>query len=404
MKILHVNKFFYLKGGSEAYLFSLIDELRERGHSVAEFAMKDPLNWPTKWSKYFVHPIDYDTLDLRHKIDSASKIIYSFEAKKKIARLLDVFKPDIVHLHIFQHQLSPSILPEIKRNGIPIVYTAHDLKSVCPNYKMLTRGQVCERCAMHRYYNCLRFKCTKKSYVKSLVNTVEMYFHLVWRYYDLIDLIITPSAFYRKKLVELRFPEKKVVHIPNFVDEVKYIPKYAHDGYFVYLGRLAQEKGILTLLEAMRRVGFAELFIVGAGPLADTIQKTIATSNLANVRMTGFQTGEALRSLVLKSMFSVLPSEWYENGPMSLIESFAYGKPVVGSNIGGIPEHISDGEDGFVFEAGNATDLAEKINAMYEDPEKAIEMGRNARRKVEKYYSKETHVERIMDIYHNLIN
>ena len=155
MKILHVNKFFYVKGGSETYLFSIIDGLRQAEHTVAEFAMQHKLNRDSKWSHHFTETIDYDTSDVVKKLIFASKIIYSFEAKHKIRSLLNEFSPDIVHLHIFQHQLSPSILPEIKKHNIPVVYTAHDLKLVCPNYKMYSNGSICEKCRTYKYYQCL---------------------------------------------------------------------------------------------------------------------------------------------------------------------------------------------------------------------------------------------------------
>lgn len=399
MKVLQVNKFFYMKGGSEAYLFSLIDGLKAYGVDVAEFAMKDPENLSSNWEQYFVSEINYETKSFLKKIRFAGKIIYSIEAKNKIAGLLDIFKPDIVHLHIFQHQLSASILPEIKKRNIPIIYTAHDLKSVCPNYKMLAHGRVCEACKGHKYYNCLRSKCVKGSSLKSAVNVIEMYFHLWRRYYDLIDLIITPSNFYREKLVEWRFPPEKVIHVPNFIDEEKFRPSYEHKDYFIYLGRLSEEKGIMTLLNAMKKVPKGRLVIIGTGPLEKEVRDTIEYDELSNVELVGFQSGEALNNYIRSSMFSVIPSEWYENGSISLLENFASGKPVIGANIGGIPEHISYGVDGLIFRSRDPDDLAEKINSLFDAPEKLADMGKAARNKVERLYSKKNHINSIIDIY-----
>ena len=403
MKILQVNKFFYLKGGSEAYLFSLIDGLNSLGHVVAEFAMHDKKNEQSVWDDYFTSTVDYDTTNFFEKGLLASKIIYSFEARKKISRLLDKFKPDIVHLHIFQHQLSPSILPEIKKRGLPVVYTAHDLKSVCPNYKMLSHGSVCEECNGGDYYNCYKNRCVKNSSLKSLVNVVEMYFHHWMKYYELIDLIITPSNFYRKKLVEFRFAKERVVHVPNFVDEDLFAPTYKHKGFFIYLGRLSEEKGVLTLLNAMELVPTGNLVIVGTGPLEDTIRSKISSGKNSNVKLVGFQSGESLKQYIANSMFSVIPSEWYENGPISLLESFACGNPVIGADIGGIPEHISHGEDGLIFKSKDHVDLAEKINILLGDKDRLTYMGKNARNKVEKLYNKQRHVDKIIRIYEQLV-
>lgn len=404
MKILQVNKFFYLKGGSEAYLFSLIDGLKKSGRNVAEFAMHDPKNHQSDWSDFFTSPVDYDTTNLWKKIQFAGRIIYSVEARNKIGRLLDKFRPDIVHLHIFQHQLSPSIIPEIKKRNIPIVYTAHDLKSVCPNYKMLSHDRVCEKCKGQKYYNCLINKCVKNASLKSLINVIEMYFHLWSSYYELIDIIITPSNFYRKKLIEFRFSEKKVIHIPNFVDKNLFSPSYTHDGYFIYLGRLSEEKGILTLLDAMKLVPNGKLVIIGTGPLEDKIRSKISSSGLSNIELVGFQSGEPLKRYIANAMFSIMPSEWYENGPISLLENFACGKPVIGADIGGIPEHISHGRDGLIFKSKDHVDLADKINALLSENYNLVSMGKNARKKVEKVYNKSQHIDKMVRVYEQLVH
>ena len=404
MKILQINKFFYLKGGSEAYLFSLVDALTKMGHTVVEFSMRDIKNRPSRWAEFFVDKIDYSTSKIKEKLKLATKIIYSFEARNKIALLLDAFQPDIVHLHMFQHQISGSILPEIKKRGIPLVYTAHDLKSLCPNYKMLSHGKVCERCKSYRYFNCTIHQCVKESYLKSMINTVEMYFYLFRGYYDLIDHIITPSDFFRQKLVEWRFPETVVSHIPNFVDKTVFMPNYDHDQYCLYFGRLSEEKGIMTLLQSMRYVKKGTCVIAGSGPILNEINAQIGKFGLTNVRLVGFKSGNDLKTLIRNCMFVVLPSEWYENGPMSLLESFASGKPVIGSNIGGIPEHIETGKDGLLFECGNSDDLADKLNLMFTSPGRALEMGKNARKKAEQIYSLETHMEKILRVYDNLVS
>jgi glycosyltransferase involved in cell wall biosynthesis len=405
LKVIQVNKFFYLKGGSEAYIFSLVNGLIESGHAVADFAMRDANNRSSIWSKFFVEHIDYETNSLGKKLKFATKIIYSTEARTKIARILDTFEPDIAHLHIFQHQISPSIIPELKKRKLPIVYTAHDLKSVCPNYKMLTHDGICERCMGGKYYNCLIHKCTKNSRLKSFINVVEMYFHALMGWYDLIDIIVTPSDFYRRKLVDFHFPEHKVVHIPNFVDETVFEPIYSSRDYFLYFGRLSPEKGVTTLVEAMRDVPSFKLIIAGTGPAKEDIECIISQHRLTNVELVGFKSGTDLINLICGARFTVLPSEWYENGSIALLESMAYGKPVIGANVGGIPEHINHGEDGLTFESGNSEDLADMINTLAADRNKCISMGKAARRKIETVYSKRRHMDAILDIYQkNLVS
>lgn len=404
MKILQVNKFFYLKGGSEAYLFSLIDGLKSKGYSIAEFAMQSEKNKPSQFDKEFVSEIDYDTDKLSEKIKYGIHIFYSIEAKLCIRKILYQFKPDLVHLHMFQHQMTSSILPEIKRRKIPIVYTAHDLKSICPNYKMLSHGIVCEACRGHKYYNCVLKQCVKHSYLKSTISSFEQYLHLWLRYYDLIDLIITPSQFYRHKLIDFRFPEKKVVHIPNFVNEDMLQAHYSHDNYFIYLGRLSEEKGILTLVHAMSKVPNGNLKIIGTGPMKNEIEQLIQALGLRNIELVGFQSGKNLTNLMKNAMFTVIPSEWYENGSISLLESFAFGKPVIGSNIGGIPEHITEKKNGLIFQAKNSEDLASKINWMLKNQDQYYPMAAFARTTMEKKYSKEVHLRSITKSYESLID
>ncbi len=231
----------------------------------------------------------------------------------------------------------------------------------------------------------------------------EMYFHLWKHYYEIIDLIITPSTFYRKKLIEFRFPEDKVVHVPNFVDENKFTPTYRSKNYFIYLGRLSEEKGIMTLLKAMRKVTDGKLIIIGSGPLESQIQQEISHSDAQNIEMVGQQNGTALTRYIASAMFSVLPSEWYENGPISLMESFACGKPVIGANIGGIPEHITDGVDGLTFQPQDADDLAEKINTLLNDPKRLEALSRSERQKVETCYNRKVHLKKIISIYEQLL-
>ena len=230
-----------------------------------------------------------------------------------------------------------------------------------------------------------------------------MYFHAAMGWYDLIDVFITPSEFYRRKLVEFRFPASKVVHIPNFIDEADFKPCYEFGNYILYFGRLSDEKGVNSLVKAMREVTACRLIIAGTGPAQHKIKNQIAKFGLTNIKLVGFKRERDLINLICGAKFTVLPSEWYENGSISLLESMACGKPVVGANIGGIPEHINHGEDGLVFEPGNHHDLAEKINFLNATPEKCIDMGKSARHKIETIYSKRNHMEAILNLYQSCL-
>ncbi len=286
-----VNKFFYIKGGSETYYFALKRLLEAKGHTVIDFSMKDEKNFESPYSDYFVDGVDYNgEMGKKAQIKAAMNIIYSREAKKKFEALVKAEKPDIVHLHIFQHQLSPSILDVCKKYNIPTVYTAHDLKMLCLNYVMMTHGEICEKCKGGHYMNCLKQKCVKDSSAKSIINVCEGYLHKWRKSYDAIDRIVTPSAFYRDKFIEFGVKSDRVTHIPNFLDREVPSVNHSEDSlqYFLYFGRLSREKGILTLIKAIEKTD-KKLYIVGSGPCKEDIEKYLEEKNITNVNLLGFK-------------------------------------------------------------------------------------------------------------------
>ena len=357
MKVLMVNKFYYIKGGSETYYFALKRKLESEGHIVVDFSMKDERNFKSSYSEYFVNNMDYSNeSSLKSRVRMALNIIYSKEAKNKFEELVIKEKPDLVHLHIFQHQISPSILDICKKHNIPTVYTAHDLKMICLNYKMMHHGKICEDCKDGHMYHCAQNKCVKSSFAKSCINVVEGYFHKIRKSYDAIDYIITPSEFYRNKFIEFGVATNRVVHIPNFLDRDKPYVNKTEDSekYFLYFGRLSEEKGILTLLKAMQSINTL-LYIVGSGPLKEEIEKYVDENSLDNIKILGFKSGQELIDIVGNAKAVILPSEWYENGPYSAIEALQLGIPIIGANIGGIPELIN--ENGYLYNSGNVDEL-----------------------------------------------
>ena len=404
MKILMVNKFYYIKGGSETYYFSLKRKLEEDGHVVIDFSMNDDKNYESQYSNFFVENVDYSG---RHsvfsKIKIAKNIVYSNEAKRKFECLVKQEKPDIVHLHIFQHQISPSILDICKKYNIPTVYTAHDLKMICLNYKMMHHGKICEDCKDGRLYHCVLNKCVKDSVSKSLINVCEGYFHKWRKSYDAIDFIITPSDFYRQKFMEFGVSENKVIHIPNFLerDNPNVNIFFNSKRYYLYFGRLSEEKGILTLISVMNKIG-ADLYIVGSGPLKETIEEYISLNNASNIKLLGFKSGQDLIDIVGNAKAVILPSEWYENGPFSAIEALQLGIPIIGANIGGIPELIDS--NGVLFDSGDFDDLNSKI--MQFERMSNVEYERfcsNSRLLFNRIYTWNYHKKKIYNVYDTVL-
>lgn len=404
MRALLINKYLYPKGGDAISTLTTGALLKTKGWEVVFWGMDHPTNPDYPYKDYFVSHKDFNApANLADKIRLSFNILYSFEAKRKIEALLDQIHPDIVHVNNFAHQISPSILDAFKRRRIPVVMTMRDYKMVCASYSMLSKGRICERCKYGKYYHCLTEKCAKDSATKSLVNTVEMYLHhRLLHIYDTIHTFISPSRFLMDKVREMGFPGR-VTCLPNFVNVDSITPSYGHqEESIVFVGRLSHEKGVGTLIDAVKGLNVS-LKLVGDGTLMEPLSQKVRSEGLRNVEFLGFRTSVELQGIVRKSLFAVLPSEWYENNPRSVIEAFALGKPAVGARIGGIPELVMDGHTGYTFEPWNVGDLREKIMLMLDSRGGIEAMGRNARSYVERALNPEIHYERLMEIYSTAI-
>lgn len=403
MNVLSVNKFYWRKGGSESVFFNEMDMLERHGHRVIPFSMHNPDNLASPFSEYFVDEVDYENSSTAARLKSASKIIYSFDARAKIVKLLKATAVDLSHFHIFQHQISPSVFGPLKRRDIPIVLTLHDLKPICPNYKYYVNGSICEACNGRKFYNCLKNKCTKGSTLGSFVNTVEMYFHYAMGYYQGVDRYIAVSQFYKKKMEQAGFPANQVAYLPNYIDANAFEPGSPDQSYVLYFGRLSEEKGVSTLLRAARENPSIRHLIVGTGPEEESLKREASALELPNVEFIGFRQGNELKQLLAQATCVVVPSEWYENCPMTILEAFAAGRPVIGADIGGIPELIDQGQDGLVFQPKDAADLAEKIRWIWAHRAQARDMGMVGREKIQKKFNAEQHYDGLISIYNAVL-
>ena len=403
MKILMANKYFYEKGGPEKVVFDTARLLERRGHQVIYFSMKHPLNLPSLYEKYFVSNVDYDTGGPIAKLRAGLRILYSFEAAKKMSRLIEKERPDIAHLHNIQHQISPSIVYALKKFNVPIVMTLHDYKLVCASYLML-REDACELCKDNKYYYCFLKRCFKGSALKSLLATAEMILHhKVMRVYELIDLFLSPSMFLKNKIEEMGF-KGKIEYLPNFIEAKDIIPQFDwRENSIIYFGRLSPWKGILTLIEAVKCIPNVLLKIIGDGPLRDAIISKIEKEKISNVRLIGHKGRKDLEDEIKRCRGVVVPSEWYENNPRVILEAFALGKPVIGSRIGGIPELVKDGMTGLLFEPKNVKGLRNRIEELLSGGDRIIEMGKNARKMVEDDFNEDKHYGSLINIYDQVI-
>lgn len=404
MKVLIVNKFFFDKGGDTKYTFGLRDLLESKGHQTIIFSMKHPRNRPSIYTKYFVDEVDYAVAlkkrSLTKSIKVISRSIYSFHAKRRLSKLLNDTKPDIAHLQNIHHQITPAIIHALKGKNVPVVWTLHDGSLLCPNAIFLNaKGELCEKCKGNRYFNVILNRCKKGSLAASCIVFAEVLVCRLCNILGFVDFFITPSVFLREKMVENGFDCEKLVHIINFVNTEKYLPVYGGDNYYVYFGRLSKEKGVRLLIDAALTIPEYGLKIVGDGPMRMYLKRYIEKKRIRNISLLGFKTGSELEELIQRSSFSIFPSQCYENMPYSIMESFAYGKPVIGTRLGGVHELIKDNETGLTFESGNVEDLRSKIKYLINNPAQIVQMGKKARRFAEEEFNLEKHYTRLMKIY-----
>ncbi|MEW6019091.1 MAG: glycosyltransferase family 4 protein [Pseudomonadota bacterium] len=402
-----MNKFWRVKGGSERYVFELSRMLTDRGHEIIPFAMRDDDNEPSRYSSLFVSPVDITDpyrVPFMKRAGIAARILYSKEARNRISVLCDVTHPDVAHLHNIYHHLSPSILPALQERGIGTVMTIHDYKLFCPALRHYTGGKVCDECRPYHYLSCVKGSCVKNSRAASLLCAGEMFLHDAFKAYTgRIDSFIAPSQFVAHKLYGRGIDAARVAVIPNAVDQERWTPGDGGDGdYALYSGRISVEKGIMTMIRAFAGLPQVPLMIVGSGIIISHARSLARELGADNIEFLGFRGEDEVRRLLRGSRFVVVPSEWYENAPMSVLEAFACGKPAVATRIGGIPEMVREGETGVLAEPCEVEELRDRISFLWEDRDAAAAMGANARRLIETEYSLEKHCDRIIRTYESV--
>ena len=392
MKVLLVNKFHWMKGGSETYYFELGKLLEEHGHEVAYFSMENEKNIKTGNKEYFVKASDMNSKD----VTKALSVIYSKENKKIMEEALDEFKPDIVHINNFQRQLTASVIDAAKERNIPVVFTAHDVQA---------QRNICEDCMGGKYINCIKKKCIKNSMLKSVLGAIEgSYYRNTKVYTNKIDFVLPPSEFYMNKLIKDGISKDKITYIHNFIDVDAFDVKTEDKGYALYFGRLSREKGIINLINAFAKLNKGTLYIAGDGPEKAEVEEVIKENKLEKrVKLLGFLNKDEMKETVRKCKFVVVPSIWYENCPYSVIETLCTGKPVIGANIGGIPELVKDNENGFIYKYDDVNELSEKMKILFEDDKLVKKFSKQAKEIAKEQYSKENYYKKIMNIYDKVL-
>ncbi len=416
MRILQVNKFFYEKGGTERYFFSLSRALEKRGHAVLHFSMRHPDNIESPFAPYFVARKEYSRnaagID---GVAAGLSFIRSREAARQVARLIDEHKPDVAHLHNIYHQITPSIIPALRNAGVPVIMTLHDHKLICPNYSMFDGRAYCYRCRGRRFHQAALARCHEGSLSRSLLLSAEAIWQKWTRVYENVRFFVAPSRYIHDAFVAEGFSADCVIYIAPFVArdvpdrgtaaEPAGATKPDHglpDRYVLYFGRLGPEKGLFTLLDAVSQLENVPLVVCGDGPIRDRLEERARSVAGARIVFTGHLEKKGLDEIIRRAAVAVLPSICPENAPYSVLEAMAFGIPVIVSNRGGLPE-LAESGGGLIFEAGNSGSLATMIREVWENGRLAADAGRSGKQFVEGRLTEGRHLEEIETVYRRAV-
>jgi glycosyltransferase involved in cell wall biosynthesis len=404
-RLLNINTYHYRRGGADAVYFDHGALFAQAGWDSGWFAMHHPRNEETPWSRYFVDEIELGHhYPLARKLAIAKQVIHSRSHARAINRLLDAFPADIAHVHNIRHHIGANILAELQRRGTRVVLTVHDLKLLCPAYRMHDGEAVCEACKPNAVHHCATKRCMHGSLALSGLIAVESAVHR-WTgaYRRHVDRIVCPSRFYLEQHVAWGWSREQLVYIPNYVDLPEITEPSPVGDYACYFGRLSFEKGVATLIRAAARTGIA-LHLVGEGPEEPRL-RALAGETGAAVTFQGHRSGAELAAIVRGARVCVLPSEWYENAPKSVLEAFAWGKSVIGARIGGITELIDEGETGWLYPSGDVDALAALLDRVWStDPLIVRAMGMRAAAHVRQTFGAERYRRAMTEVYDTLLD
>ena len=409
MQVLQINKFFFEKGGTERYFFSVSRALEKKGHTVRYFSMHHPSNLETPDSEYFVRQRDYADRTSLGSIPKGVGFIRSREAATNLTRLIAEAKPDIAHLHNIYHQITPSIIPVLQEAGVPMVMTLHDYKLICPNYSLFDGGSYCYRCEGGRFRMAPVTRCNGGSFLRSSLLAIEAYWQKRTKVYDAIRMFLAPSRYIRDKFVDAGFGDDRVAHLPSFLpsesESIESVRSSAlvnlPERFVLYFGRLSVEKGVRTLIEAVAKTRDIPLVICGDGPLAHELKVFKRLKNLDHVLFTGHLSKMVLERVIQRARVVVQPSLSPENAPFSVLEAMEFGRPVIASAVGGLPELVEKA-GGLDFAPGDSRALAARIKEVWEDDDLAARLGEAGRAMVADDFGEERHLARLEMIYHQV--
>jgi glycosyltransferase involved in cell wall biosynthesis len=407
MRILYCNKYDYRFSGTESYLFELIGEIERRGHETMLFTMDHGSPAAFRGRAYRMPRVNFKDpkAGLWRRARLAAHALYSRSARRSVRDCIAKFTPDVAHVRSIYHHLSPSILWELKQRGVPVLYHLNDFKIVCPSYNLVAHGEACHACRQGAFYHAVTEGCYAGGRSKASVLAAEAYLHRwLQTYQECIDLFLAPSEFVRSELITCGFPADRIEVLPHF-QALPAEEELRHDeGHVLYFGRLSAEKAVDELLRAMVRMPHIPVIIAGDGPERERLRAMALELHLNRVHFTGNVERKELNNLIARSSFTVFPSHAYETLGKSILESYAFGRPVVASDLGSRREVIEHGVTGLLYRPGDREELAHCLGFLFDRHDLIEKMGANARARVESNHGVEQHLGKLLGIYSRLIS
>lgn len=416
MKIIIVNYRYFISGGPERYLFNIKEIFEKCGHVVIPFSIKNSRNRPSEYADYFLNTIgndnevyfkDYKKTNVKTVVKSFSRMFYSFEAKRKIDKLIKAVKPDLIYVLHYQNKISASIFDAAEKNKIPLVHRISDFGQICANalfYRPIQKD-ICERCLTGSKLNAIRNKCVHDSYIYTSIKVASLKFQETINTTKKINAFVVPSKFTIEKLKSYGFPQQKLIHIPTFFNfkSIDANLKISYEPFAVYIGRIESEKGLLTLIKSFVNTAF-KLKIIGFSNTGfeDELKDYLKNKN-HQIEFLGRLTFDEIQVYLSQCSFTIVPSEWYDNFPNTLLESFAFKKCAIATNTGSLKELVINNETGLLFKIKDSEDLKNKIITLFGNNLLCQNLGENAFNLLNKQYSENDHYKKLITLFETVI-
>lgn len=411
MKIILVNYRYFISGGPERYYFNIKEVLERNGHEVIPFSIKSSRNLPNDYEKYFLDIVDDEVYFAQSKkslkviLKSFARMFYSFEAKRKFKRLLQDTRPDLVYVMQFHNKISPSIIDAAQSLRIPVVHRISDFQYMCPNALFYNDVKgVCEDCLKGKRLSCVKYKCVLNSTVYSGIKMAAKWLHDCMKITRKINAFVVPSSFTLKKLNEYGIPMDKLHHIPTFFNLKEENPEVEYNPFILFVGRIEKQKGLMTLIKTFEGTDYNLKIIGFSNDGYEDVLKDYLKGKQHHIEFLGRKSFEEIVPYLKSCLCTVVPSEWYDNFPNVILESFAYKKAVIATDFGSLPELVHDNQTGLTFKYANVEDFRVKVKYMFEHVDEARQMGEQAYQILLENYSSGVHYSLLLELFKKVLS